>query len=244
MEGFGGVEGVIKGKSELYVHLKAHGKTIFINETDPLQIKQAGDYSHLVKFGTKTSLVSSEPFVILEYQGKTVKTQLTGAYNFNNICVAIAIGNYFKIPIDHIIEAISEYVPTNNRSQLLKQSGHDIILDAYNANPSSMKAALSNLKLQSHSRKVAILGDMFELGEDAEHEHQTIADFAADMGLETLILVGENFYNIPHRQDHIFYFNSFESLKNNFDSLNLNSNLILIKGSRGMALERDRKSVV
>ena len=238
LEGFGGVEGVIKGKSELYVHLRKHHKTIFINETDPLQIKQAGDYDHIIKFGSRTSLVSSEPFVTLSYQDSEMATQLTGAYNYNNICVAIAIGEYFQVPKELIIKAICEYVPSNNRSQLMERKGHQIILDAYNANPTSMQAALNNFKLQSHPNKIAILGDMFELGEAAEKEHQAIADIAYSLGLKSLILVGENFYNVPNKRDDIVYFNSFEDLKNNFDTLNLESNLILIKGSRGMALER------
>lgn len=238
LEGFGGVEGVIKGKSELYVHLREHGKTIFVNETDPLQVKQAGNYNHLINFGTNTSLISSEPFVTINYKNKNVATQLTGAYNYNNICVAIAIGEYFNVPDDDIISAICEYVPSNNRSQLLEQNGHQIILDAYNANPTSMQAALSNFKRQSHPHKVAILGDMFELGEDAQKEHQFIADLAAEINLDTLILVGENFYTIPDKRDGIFFFNSFQDLKEHFQSFNLNSNMILIKGSRGMALER------
>ncbi len=238
LEGFGGVEGVIKGKSELYVHLREHGKSIFVNETDPLQLKQAGNYNHLIKFGTNTSLISSEPFVRINYKNKNVVTQLTGAYNYNNICVAIAIGEYFNVPVDDIISAICEYVPSNNRSQLLEQNGHQIILDAYNANPTSMQAALSNFKRQSHPHKVAVLGDMFELGEDAQQEHQFIADLAAEINLDTLILVGENFCTIPEKRDGIFFFNSFEDLKEHFQSFNLNSNMILIKGSRGMALER------
>ncbi len=209
LEGFGGVEGVIKGKSELYVHLREHGKSIFVNETDPLQLKQAGNYNHLIKFGTNTSLISSEPFVRINYKNKNGVTQLTGAYNYNNICVAIAIGEYFNVPVDDIISAICEYVPSNNRSQLLEQNGHQIILDAYNANPTSMQAALSNFKRQSHPHKVAVLGDMFELGEDAQQEHQFIADLAAEINLDTLILVGENFCTIPEKRDGIFFFNSF-----------------------------------
>ncbi len=238
LEGFGGVEGVIKGKSELYVHLRAHGKTIFINETDPLQIKQAGNYQHLVKFGTNTSLVSSEPFVTFSYKDQEITTQLTGAYNYNNICVAIAVGEYFNVPSKAIIEAICEYVPSNNRSQLIEKNGHKIILDAYNANPTSMEAALNNFKMQSHPNKIAILGDMFELGSDAEKEHQYIADLAYKLELNTVVLVGKNFYNIPSKHDDIFYFESFDDLSENFLRLKLDSNMILIKGSRGMALER------
>lgn len=238
LEGFGGVEGVIKGKSELYVHLRDHGKVIFINETDPLQIKQAGDYEHLIKFGSNMSLIASEPFVKLNYQDVEFTTHLTGAYNYNNICVAIAIGAYFKVSKEKIIEAICEYIPSNNRSQLIEQNGHQIILDAYNANPTSMQAALNNFNGQSHPNKIAILGDMFELGVDAEQEHQYIADYASDIELDTLVLVGENFYNIPNKGDGILFFRSYQDLKNNFSTLNLESNMILIKGSRGMALER------
>ena len=238
LEGFGGFEGVIKGKSEMYEHLIAHDKVIFVNQNDPLQIKQVGDYKKLIVFGSDTQLHNSQPFVSLNYKQNLVETHLTGAYNFNNICVAIAIGNHFNVRDTDIINAIKSYVPNNNRSQIINKNGHQIILDAYNANPTSMVAALSNFENQTHNNKVAILGDMFELGEDAKTEHQAIADYANTLKLEQLIFVGENFFYTEKKQKHISYFKSFEDLKNAIHEFQFSNTLMLIKGSRGMALER------
>ncbi|WP_299334865.1 UDP-N-acetylmuramoyl-tripeptide--D-alanyl-D-alanine ligase [uncultured Psychroserpens sp.] len=238
LEGFGGVEGVIKGKSELYVHLKAHNKTIFINQNDDLQVKQAGDYDNLIRFGSDTTLLKSQPFVNLAYKKHKIQTHLTGAYNYNNICIAIALGEYFNVEEQDIIDAIENYIPSNNRSQIIEKNGHHIILDAYNANPSSMLAALSNFEQQDSQNKIAILGDMFELGADAKMEHQSIADLANTLALEHLILVGENFFNIEHKHNNTSYFNTYEELKTAFQAFKFKNKMILIKGSRGMALER------
>ncbi|SDR65486.1 UDP-N-acetylmuramoyl-tripeptide--D-alanyl-D-alanine ligase [Formosa sp. Hel1_31_208] len=238
LEGFGGIEGVIKGKSELYDHLRDHNKTIFINETDALQLKQAGAYDKRILFGTQTELLESQPYVNLSFKNNHVKTHLTGAYNYNNICVAIAIGQYFEVSDQQIIEAIESYIPSNNRSQIIKKNSHYIILDAYNANPTSMIAALDNFKNQMNQNKVAILGDMFELGTDSKLEHQRIADIANSLELQYLILVGENFFNIETKHEHISYFKSFEDLKNEFNNFEFRDSMVLIKGSRGMALER------
>lgn len=238
LEGFGGFEGVIKGKSEMYTHLRIHEKTIFVNETDKLQLQQAGDYDKLVSFGSDTNLLTSQPYVYLKYKSHKIQTHLTGAYNYNNICVAIAIGEYFDISDKQIIDAIESYIPNNNRSQVIDKNGHHIILDAYNANPTSMHAALSNFNQLDHYNKVAILGDMFELGKEAKHEHQSIADLANNLNIAEIILVGENFYTTNTKHDGISYFKSFEDFKAKFDTFKFKSNMFLIKGSRGMALER------
>ncbi|MCD2259734.1 UDP-N-acetylmuramoyl-tripeptide--D-alanyl-D-alanine ligase [Psychroserpens luteolus] len=238
LEGFGGIQGVIKGKSELYDHLKTHRKTIFVNKDDALQVKQAGDYEKVVLFGSDTKLQESQPYVNLKFKNHIVKTYLTGAYNYNNVCAAIAIGQYFKVSDEHIVAAIEQYIPNNNRSQIIEKNGHHIILDAYNANPSSMTAALSNFNQLDGVNKVAILGDMFELGKDAKIEHQTIADYANQLDLKHVVLVGENFYAIDSKANNTSYFKSFEALKSAFGMFQFKSNMFLIKGSRGMALER------
>ena len=170
LEGFGGVEGVIKGKSELYDFLKQHGKLIFINATDEKQLTQVGDYPSKYSFGTttvtdcQTQLLGANPFVRAQYNDSIIESCLIGAYNFNNISAAIAIGQYFKVEGNDIKEAIESYVPTNNRSQIIEKGCLKIILDAYNANPTSMQAALDNFNQLENTAKVAILGDMFELG--------------------------------------------------------------------------------
>lgn len=238
LEGFGGIEGVIKGKSEMYSHLKAHDKIIFVNSGDELQLRQVGDYKRVEKFGSKMLLTASQPYVELTYKNYTIKTQLTGAYNFNNICVAIAIGAYFKVPNIDMIDALEHYVPTNNRSQIIEKNGVRIILDAYNANPTSMLAALSSLDQMKNDRKIAVLGDMFELGDEARAEHQTIADRLHELPIAQKILIGEHFFSSEKKHETITYFKTFEDFKTNFDSQQFQNHLLLIKGSRGMALER------
>lgn len=237
LEGFGGIEGVIKGKSEMYDHLKLYDKTIFVNSNDELQRKQVGNYEKVISFGSQMKLLNSQPFVTLKYKDYTITSNLTGAYNFNNICVAIAIGHYFDVSDEQIVSAIEAYIPTNNRSQIIEKNGHQIILDAYNANPTSMVAALSNFNQLDNSNKVAILGDMFELGNDAKSEHQSIAEFANSLDIEEVILVGENFYN-TEALESVSYFKSFEDFKRSIEDFNFKNNKFLIKGSRGMALER------
>lgn len=238
LEGFGGFEGVIKGKSELYNYLKLHNKIIFVNTNDALQIKQIGTYNKTIFFGKNTTLVDAQPYVTLHYKNDLLKTQLTGSYNYHNICVAITLGDYFKVPKEAIISAIENYTPSNNRSQIIHQNGHQIILDAYNANPSSMIAALKNFEKLNNTNKVVILGDMFELGKTAADEHQYISDEVNKFNFQKMIFVGSHFYNIRHKNKNSSYFNTYESLLDSFSDFKFEKQLFLIKGSRGMALER------
>lgn len=244
LEGFGSVEGVIKGKSELYDHLKENDKLIFINANDEKQLTQLGDYTLFYSFGNdasvkcKTEMISANPMVVSEYENRTIKSNLIGAYNFNNISAAIAIGQYFKVNSKDIKEAIESYVPENNRSQIIEKGSLKIILDAYNANPTSMKAALDNFSELAAEKKIAILGDMFELGKEAENEHQFIADYASDLNIDLTYLVGENFYKTSANSLKAKTFKTFEALKAELESKTLKEATLLIKGSRGMALER------
>jgi UDP-N-acetylmuramoyl-tripeptide--D-alanyl-D-alanine ligase len=243
LEGFGGVEGVIKGKSEMYTYLAGANKTIFVNADDAIQVEKT-QLANTYRFGdSKThtdvgiDFVDAQPFVNCKYNGLTIKSNLIGDYNYNNIAVAIAIGAYFKITAPAIKDAIEGYTPTNNRSQILHKGEHDIILDAYNANPTSMTAALHNLERQD-GFKVAILGDMFELGDVAAHEHQNIANLAARLNIDRVILIGKNFNAIQPKGSKIICTEAIASLKQKLESLHLKNSTILIKGSRGMALER------
>lgn len=238
LEGFGSTEGVIKGKSELYDHLKSNNKLVFINENDKIQKEQIGNYSKMVLFGSNTSMISAQPFINLKFNNTIVQTHLTGAYNFNNIAAAIAIGLYFKVNDTSISKAIANYIPTNNRSQIIEKNSNKIILDAYNANPTSMIAALDNFGNLKNPEKIAILGDMFELGEAAETEHQTIADYSQKFNIEHVFLVGNNFYKTKSSTDNISKFKSFDDLKNELLNSPIKNKYFLIKGSRGMALER------
>ena len=241
LEGFGGEEGVIKGKSELYEYLKAHNKHIFLNADDPVQTKKLATYIKKLGYSSDNpqyyniKLTSSDPFVSLTVEDMSISTRLIGTYNFTNCSAAILIGKYFNVPLEDIKVALENYVPKNNRSQLLKKNGHNIILDAYNANPTSMKAALDNFNEMKAAHKTVFLGDMFELGKSANEEHQNIANVVGDMKFDMAFLIGENFNST---RTNLKKFSNFEELSLFLQSHELPDGDILIKGSRGMALER------
>ncbi len=242
LEGFGGIKGVIKGKSELYNYLINNNKPIFLNADDPIQKEKLS--THIKKFGFsktdtnyyKIDFIEASPFVAFNVENQTIKSNLIGEYNFANLCAATIIGKHFNVQIKAIKTAIEAYIPTNNRSQIIEKESNRIILDAYNANPSSMEVALKNFSNQKAIKKTAILGDMFELGDAAESEHLAIAKLANNLNIDTIILVGEHFFKVKIESKKVRQFNSFESFKTSFTSIQYNS--ILIKGSRGMALER------
>lgn len=242
LEGFGSVEGVIKGKSELYDYLLENDKTVFLNADDPVQVKKLDGYIKKIGFSTNKSqfyqieFLNATPFVKIKVEDKTIETNLIGSYNFTNCAAAILMGKYFNVPLDDIKTAIESYSPENNRSQLLEKNGHHIILDAYNANPTSMKAALDNFANMKGVEKVIFLGDMFELGSTARQEHQAIAELATKLDFDSVFLIGENF-NRTTSQNQTFL--TFEKTISYLKDRPLKKNsTILIKGSRGMALER------
>ena len=179
--------------------------------------------------------LGANPYVSLQVEGMPIQTQLIGKYNFTNCCAAVLIGKYFNVPLEDIKQALEEYTPQNNRSQILSKNGYDIVLDAYNANPTSMKAALENFVLMAADRKALILGDMFELGNTAAAEHQTIADMVEKFQFDQAYLVGENF---NATDTSLATFPSFDDLKKHLQRNPLEKGAVLIKGSRGMALER------
>ena len=242
LEGFGSVEGVIKGKSELYDYLIDHKKSIFLNADDPIQLEKLEHYIKKYGFSKdkkdfyKIEFLQANPNVSIRVEKIHINSNLIGSYNFTNCCAAILMGKYFNVDLNHIKSAIEAYIPQNNRSQIIEKNGRQIVLDAYNANPSSMKVALENFSNFTGGPKIAFLGDMFELGKTASTEHQYIADLANDLDLEEVFLVGENFYNTKTTfkkfkdYDAIAAYLSKEKLATNCN--------ILIKGSRGMALER------
>ena len=243
LEGFGGEAGVIKGKSELYKHLMAHNKTILFQEENLIQKAALSHYSNTVSFGSrKGDFITqardiSADCVSFNFQGMDIKTQLYGHYNTTNCMIAASIGAYFKVPLVQIQSAISSYQPNNNRSEFKKIGIHSIILDAYNANPSSMEAALnhfSNLHTEL-SQKMVILGDMFELGDTAREEHQATVNLLETLNIDQVILVGKLFSKTNHPFKS---YPSFEDLEADKENLIPTPSLVLIKGSRGMALER------
>ncbi|MBC6998499.1 UDP-N-acetylmuramoyl-tripeptide--D-alanyl-D-alanine ligase [Cytophaga sp. FL35] len=242
LEGFGGVEGIIKGKSELYQYLTENKKSVFLNADDPIQLNKLESYIKKYGFSTQNKdyyiidFLGASPFVRLQLENLKIQTNLIGSYNFTNCAAAALIGKYFNVLPEKIKEALEEYIPNNNRSQILEKGDRQIILDAYNANPTSMKAALENFQQMAGDTKIVFLGDMFELGESAKKEHQEIADLVKEMNFQQSFLVGENFATT---NTNIHQFRTFDSLSENWPTLKLAENcLILIKGSRGMALER------
>lgn len=243
LEGFGSVEGVIQGKTELYNYLKKNDKLIFVNGNDPKQLTLSQGAS-VYSFGKTNDreviihFTEAQPFVTCEFDGHSIQTHLIGEYNFNNISAAICIAKYFEVSAENIKKGLESYTPKNNRSQIVEKSGVKIILDAYNANPTSMTAALTNFDKLKDPYKIAILGDMFELGNEAKTEHQSITNLACDLNIDEIILVGENFYKTESPCRKTTKFQSFEALKKDFKISSNQKTTLLIKGSRGMALER------
>lgn len=239
LEGFGGFEGVIKGKSELYDYLENHAQTILVNENDPIQADKTVNYSPKITFGKSTSdyqfgLFSEEHFVGLSYDGKKAVSKLTGEYNFTNLCAAASLGLHFGIDFEKIKMAIENYTPTNMRSQIVKKENQTLVLDTYNANPSSMTASLNNF-VTFEGSKTVIIGDMLELGEESEKEHQNILKLTQELNFDQIITVGKNFSNVNASET------SFENTIQLIEYLKENkihSENILLKGSRGIALEK------
>ena len=237
LEGFGGVKGIIKGKSELYDSLRSSKGIAFLNEDDKLQLKQAKGINSIYFNQEKIQFKEANPFVNIQFKNVQIKSKLIGKYNYTNIAAAIAIGDYFKVSVQNIKNAIENYIPANNRSQIIEKGSTRIILDAYNANPTSMQAALENFHQLKDSRKIVFLGDMFELGEDSEKEHQKIADLAIQYNFDEIYLIGKAFSKTKVK--NAFIYDSFETFKTSSNGhLQINNATILVKGSRGMALER------
>jgi UDP-N-acetylmuramoyl-tripeptide--D-alanyl-D-alanine ligase len=244
LEGFGGVEGVIEGKSEMYQYLAKNDKLAFVNLEDPIQIdKSAGIKSFTFgvnndKADIKIKDIKANPFVVVDYGNFIVESHLIGLYNANNINAAVSIGHYFKVEDKAIKEAIENYIPENNRSQLLKKGSNQIILDAYNANPSSMAVAITNFLQLESQNKIMILGDMFELGKESHDEHKIIVDSLANQDKSICYLIGKSFFDNKVSNENLKFFATFEDFSKYLKILRFIDNTILIKGSRGMALER------
>ena len=248
LEGFGGFEGVIKGKSELYAYLKQHTKMAFVNLDDTIQKEKTATLPRFTfavdsyNCDVRIDAIEANPMVTLKYEDKDIRSHLTGAYNATNISAAITIGNYFKVPDSDIKNAIEAYIPANNRSQLIEKNSNSIILDAYNANPSSMAAAIKNFLQLDAKHKVAILGDMFELGDESLEEHRKVVMLLDYADIEVFFIGGDFYFNKVDRSN-LHFFRTFEEAKSEFINSTFNNTTILIKGSRGMALERVLDSI-
>jgi len=244
LEGFGSEQGVVVAKSELYDYLKANKGLIIMNSDDAKQEKQVGRYSNTFSFSEykqasiNISLLDSQPFLNVSLVDIVIKTNLVGVYNFHNIAAALAVGSFFNLTPQQLKSGIEAYVPANNRSQIIQQNSNQILLDAYNANPSSMEVALENFKGTQNSNKLAILGDMFELGANSAKEHLEIVNQAILTKGCVFYFIGSHFFEQKIAHSTFLFFETFKELQSHLEEITISNTSILIKGSRGMALER------
>lgn len=249
LDGFGGFEGVKKGKAELYAYLKNNHGIAFINRNNPylLEMSTAANLDKVIYYGTEATdtisgkLVKTDPLIEISWSDKAASYEtsvnLTGSYNFENILAAICIASFLDVTPAQINKGLSGYFPNNNRSQITKTENNTVICDFYNANPSSMTAALNNISLLSASQKAVIIGDMFELGDESAEQHDLIAKQAEQLNIQTLIFIGKYFYALKDKYKGNFFntpSEAHEFLKEN----PIKDNMVLLKGSRGMALEQ------
>lgn len=243
LEGFGGAEGIIRGKSELFRHLIEKDGVIFVNGgSDPLMnMTKRMNRPHVYSSTDNQAycfgeLIEVNPFIKFNYAGHlNCQTQLIGSYNFENILAALAVGKYLGVKVEDAVQAVSTYSPTNNRSQVLETTSNKILLDAYNANPTSMSAALQNFEAIKHPQKVVILGDMFELGDSTHQEHLAIWELAAEGDFDHCFFIGNYFSESLGERPGVF------KDKNQFKQFLMDNpikdSLVLIKGSRSVGLE-------
>jgi UDP-N-acetylmuramoyl-tripeptide--D-alanyl-D-alanine ligase len=248
LEGLVNFEGVLKTKLELYDSVSFHKGCVFVNNDDLNLTQNLPENVEIVSYAAENTatiagkLISLSPFVEMKwskeaFESTVIHTQMIGKYNFYNFLAAVCIGNHFGVEEVKISAAIAEYSPTNNRSQVQKTTKNTLILDAYNANPTSMKSALESFAIVENSDKIVILGDMFELGNESLSEHQKIIELISKLNFEA-ICIGHNFNSIIQDNDaKIKGFETKESASIYIQNLNLKNKLILLKGSRGIGLE-------
>ncbi len=246
LEGFGSFEGVIKTKSELYDFLRIKGCKCFLNADNSLLLQQAKGLEQIT-YGSSTDnfmageLASTDNYLVVKALFPKgwlyLKSKLVGDYNYENLMAAACVGKYFEIdPLD-IQTALAEYTPSNNRSQLIRNEKNTIIMDAYNANPTSMMASLRNFVTLKGDQKCVVLGDMLELGETSAEEHQMIVNFIESQNFSSVFLVGPQFMNTKDNSKKE-KFDNVELLTNYLKTQPIENKLVLIKGSRGIHLEK------
>jgi UDP-N-acetylmuramoyl-tripeptide--D-alanyl-D-alanine ligase len=238
LEGFGSLEAVAKEESELYLWLQQNKGIAFVNEDDEHLSRMGKRLQQKVTY-TKKDLgdYMAVPQLVFKYNNTTVSSSLMGDYNLDNINTAITIGSYFEVEDKHIVEAIEAYKPDNNRSEIIQRGTNTIWLDAYNANPSSMQKAIENFSQMPQKNKVLILGDMFEMGDASEEEHNALLQLCTSFNFSAILLLGENFAAVSENSG-IKTFRSMEELGEAVKEPNYQETAFLIKGSRGMKMER------
>ncbi|HMQ00086.1 MAG TPA: UDP-N-acetylmuramoyl-tripeptide--D-alanyl-D-alanine ligase [Cyclobacteriaceae bacterium] len=240
---FGGFENIIRGKTELYQWLIENKGVVFINSQDPILSNMAWRFEAPVFYPAKQDYYHAEfmdanPFIrFIAENGELVHTQLIGAYNFSNVAVALCIGKYFEVDAAKAQMAVANYIPSNNRSQIIKRGSNTIIMDAYNANPSSMTAAIENIDKMQADSKVLILGDMFELEEEAEKEHRAIGELLAAKNFAQVLLCGELMRSAKAAYPAALQFDTKEALADYLNANKIENALVLLKASRGIGLE-------
>ncbi|GAB2576647.1 UDP-N-acetylmuramoyl-tripeptide--D-alanyl-D-alanine ligase [Spirosoma areae] len=254
LEGFGGIEGVRKGKGELYDYLAKNGRTVFINSRDKTltgmyrqrlktlrsetTFAEAIFYPAVEPADKPIELIAESPVVVYrDSAGQNITTHLPGRHNFENMTAALAIGDYFGVSPEDANRAIADYNPTNNRSQVITKGTNTVLLDAYNANPSSMAAAIRQFATMPAHRKAVILGDMYELGTESEAEHVALGKLIAEGRFDLVILAGKDMHYALSALPKAYYFPDKFSLHNWLMDNPLTDTHVLIKGSRGMSLE-------
>ena len=245
LEGFGSLEGVIKAKSELYDYLRSHDGMAIVNEDDPLLMELSKGLTRII-YGSSselftTAILTSNPFLNFRwtYQDQVFecKTKLYGKYNMDNIRAAIATGLHFGISPENINLAITNYQPDNNRSQLVDTASNKIILDAYNANPVSMLHAIDSFKEFQAENPWLLLGDMFELGDNAAEEHAKIIQLIQEKGFKNVMLVGKEFFKLKSANSYL-NFKDLKDAENHLIKHPIKNAQLLVKGSRGVQLEK------
>ncbi len=240
LEGFGSFEGVIKTKTELYRHIKAHGKAVFVNQGNPLLWEQS-EGQNRISYGrhcaadTPVAPGACTPYLSVIWKKRLIQTHLVGSYNFENVAAAIGVGQYFGVDENAIIEALEAYTPTNSRSQVIETQKNRIIMDAYNANPTSMRAALINFANICGEQHLLILGDMRELGTASKEEHHSILALMKELGFKEALLVGQNFcaYN---ENANWMTFDKVGDLCQYLEVHPVSGKTILVKGSNSIQL--------
>lgn len=255
--GFGSFEGVKKTKGELYDYLRRTSDKVFLNVDNPHLCQMASErnlhsdperpYSLILPYGLEYSgakvLPSTPecPYLRIELDGRVISTNLVGAYNADNVMAAVAVGEHFGVAREDAVRAVESYVPSNNRSQMVRTGRNTLIVDAYNANPTSMAAALSNFANVLSDKKTAMLGDMLELGEDSLAEHIKVVECAAGIGLTDVFFVGDEFAKALGETGHPSGYRSFRTSQELADLLKsepVSGSVVLIKGSRGTRMEK------
>ncbi|HUR11804.1 MAG TPA: UDP-N-acetylmuramoyl-tripeptide--D-alanyl-D-alanine ligase [Flavitalea sp.] len=244
LEGFGSVEGVRKGKGELFDYLRENKKSAFVNADDEILMKMSEGIPNVVTYGTKNGQVTghilkSKPYLHVELGSKMesllIETKLVGNYNLPNVLAAVTIGNSFAVALEKIRMGIGMYEPSNSRSQLIEKGKNKIILDAYNANPSSMKVAIENFTAIESMNKLLVLGSMAELGESSIEEHESLVELIKKFHWKDVILVGSEFEKIPHP---FVQFQVAEDAASYLRSKDYTDTYLLVKGSRSMQMEK------